>query len=220
MSEQLTLAATVRSTVLAVGGCSGSGKTTLARELATQLDAVLFPLDFYYRDLSQVAPERRNTYNFDHPDSLEHDLIVQQLKDLRAGRPIHRPLYDFSTHTRLRNITEHMEPRTFIVVEGILALHYADLQPLYDLTVYVDAPHSICLQRRIHRDVRERGRTEDSVREQFETHARPMADAYVVPCRACAHLTVSGTESLDWSVELILRELRMRHLWHGTGPDA
>ena len=208
----MTSGVRVRATVIAVGGCSGSGKTTLARELAVQLDAVLFPLDFYYRDLSHLSLEERGTHNFDHPESLEHGLIVEQLVRLRDGDAIDRPVYDFSTHARLRGVTEHIAPRPFVVVEGILALHYPELQLLYDTTVYVDAPHHVCLQRRIHRDVRERGRTEESVREQFELHAMPMADRYVLPCRNHAHLTVSGTESLDWSVELVLRELRNRGL--------
>jgi uridine kinase len=202
----------MKPVVLAVGGCSGSGKTTLARELAGQLDAVLFPLDYYYRDLAHLSRAERDHYNFDHPDSLEHDLIVRHVQQLRENQPIDRPNYDFSTHSRVKGVTDHVEPRAFVIVEGILALHYADLKPLYDLTVYVDAPHDVCLTRRIHRDMRERGRTEESVREQFETYARPMADEYVVPCRECADVTVTGTEALDWSIESVIVELRRRNL--------
>jgi uridine kinase len=202
----------MKPVVLAVGGCSGSGKTTLARELTSQLDAVLFPLDYYYRDLAHLSREERDHYNFDHPDSLEHDLIVQHVQQLRENQSIDRPNYDFSTHSRVKGVTDHVEPRAFVIVEGILALHYADLKPLYDLTVYVDAPHDVCLMRRIHRDVRERGRTEESVREQFETYARPMADEYVVPCRECSDMIVTGTEALDWSVEAVIAELRRRVL--------
>jgi uridine kinase len=202
----------MKPVVLAVGGCSGSGKTTLARELAGQLDAVLFPLDYYYRDLAHLSRAERDHYNFDHPDSLEHDLIVRHVQQLRENQPIDRPNYDFSTHSRVKGVTDHVEPRAFVIVEGILALHYADLMPLYDLTVYVDAPHDVCLTRRIHRDMRERGRTEESVREQFETYAKPMADEYVVPCRECADITVTGTEALDWSIESVIVELRRRNL--------
>lgn len=207
MSESLT-----KPVVLAVGGCSGSGKTTLARELAEQLDAVLFPLDYYYRDLAHLSRAERDHYNFDHPDSLEHDLIVRHVQQLRENQSIDRPNYDFSTHSRVKGVTDHVAPRAFVLVEGILALHYADLKPLYDLTVYVDAPHDVCLMRRIHRDMRERGRTEESVREQFETYAKPMADEYVIPCRECADITVTGTEALDWSIEAVIGELRRRNL--------
>ena len=212
MSEQLTLAGLVRPTILGVGGCSGSGKTTLARELATQLNATLFPLDFYYRDLSHLSMDERNGYNFDHPDSLEHDLIVTHVTALRAGRHIDRPTYDFSSHARVAGATETVKPGRFVIVEGILALHYETLVPLFDVTIYVDAPHELCLRRRIDRDTRERGRTEESVRRQFEATAQPMADEYVLPCRACADLTVLGTENLDWSVELVLSDLRRRGL--------
>ena len=212
MSEQLTLAGIVRPTILGVGGCSGSGKTTLARELATQLNATLFPLDFYYRDLAHLSMEERNSYNFDHPDSLEHDLIVAHVQALRLGQPIDRPTYDFSQHARVAGVTEHIQPQRFIIVEGILALHYTDLVPLYDYTIYVDAPHDVCLMRRIHRDTRERGRTPESVREQFEAFARPMAEEFVLPCRTCADLMVAGTEALDWSIELVLAGLHRRGL--------
>jgi uridine kinase len=102
-------------------------------------------------------------------------------------------------------------PAQTVIVEGILALHYAELLPLYSLTLFVDAPHDICLRRRIDRDVRERGRTEESVREQFWATAHPMAIEYVLPSAAHATLTVDGTESLDWSIEQILWHLhRMR----------
>ena len=212
MSEQLTLAGIVRPTILGVGGCSGSGKTTLARELATQLSATLFPLDFYYRDLSHLSMEERNAFNFDHPDSLEYDLIVAHVQALRNGQSIKRPTYDFSRHARVATVTEKIKPARYVIVEGILALHYTDLLPLFDVTIYVDAPHELCLRRRIDRDTRERGRTEESVRKQFEATARPMADEYVLPCRACADLTVLGTENLDWSVELVLAALHRRGL--------
>ena len=203
---------TIKPVVLGVGGCSGSGKTTLARELAAQLDAVLFPLDFYYRDLAHLSREERDHYNFDHPESLEHDLIVRHVEQLRQNQSIDRPNYDFSTHSRVKDVTDHLEPQPFIIVEGILALHYAELKPLYDLTVYVDAPHEVCLTRRIYRDTRERGRTEESVREQFERYARPMADEYVLPSRDLSDITVKGTEALDWSIEVVLSELRRRNL--------
>ena len=207
MSEQLKLAGIITPLVLGIGGCSGSGKTTLARELAAQLDAILFPLDFYYRDLAHLSKAEHDAHNFDHPNSLEHELIVRQLNQLRLGESIDRPNYDFNTHSRVAGVTDHVQPRDVIIVEGILALHYIALLPLYDYTVYVETPHEVCLLRRIHRDTRERGRTEESVRAQFEAHARPMADEYVLPSRSAADLSVSGTEALDWSIEIVLAAL-------------
>jgi len=210
LAEQMRLPET--PIVVGIGGCSGSGKTTLARELATQLDATLFPLDLYYRDLSQFPLDARDKQNFDHPDSLESELFVAHIEGLAKGRVIQRPVYDFSRHTRVAGAFESVSPARFVVVEGILALHYEELWPLYDFSIYVDAPNEICLNRRIYRDMRERGRTEESVRAQFEATARPMAEKYVLPSQARATMTVSGTEALDWSIEQVLRGLRDRGL--------
>jgi uridine kinase len=201
-----------KPTVLAIAGCSGSGKTTLARELARQLEATLFPLDLYYRDLSQFPLDQRDKRNFDHPDSLESELFIAHIRALAAGETIQRPIYDFSTHSRVPDAFEAVQPRRFVLVEGILALHYPELLPMYDFGIYVDAPNQVCLNRRIYRDMRERGRTRESVIAQFEATAKPMADLYVLPSQAHATLTVMGTEALDWSIEQVLRELRNRGL--------
>jgi uridine kinase len=208
--EQLTLPQ--HPLLIGIAGCSGSGKTTLARELATQLEATLFPLDLYYRDLSHFPLDSRNQQNFDHPDSLESELFVAHIRDLARGRTIQRPVYDFAHHTRVPNAFDPISPAKVVLVEGILALHYPELIPLYDFSIYVNAPNEICLNRRIYRDMRERGRTEESVRAQFEATARPMAEQYVLPSQAHANITVEGTEALDWSIEQILRELRNRKL--------
>jgi uridine kinase len=197
-------------TVIGIAGCSGSGKTTLARELATQLNATLFPLDLYYRDLSQFPLDSRHKQNFDHPDSLESELFIEHIRSLAAGQTIQRPVYDFSTHSRVPGTFEPITPTRFVLVEGILALHYPELFPLYNFSIYVEAPHHVCLARRIHRDVRERGRTKESVIAQFEATAQPMADLYVLPSQQKASMTVSGTDALDWSIEQILRELNRR----------
>jgi uridine kinase len=201
-----------RPVLIGIAGCSGSGKTTLARELANQLNATLFPLDLYYRDLSQFPLDQRDKRNFDHPDSLESELFIGHIRALAEGQTIQRPVYDFATHSRVAGVFQPVAPARFVLVEGILALHYPDLYPLYDFSVYVDAPNEVCLNRRIYRDMLERGRTEQSVREQFEATARPMADLYVVPSQSRASITVSGTESLDWSLERVLGELRRRRL--------
>ncbi|HEX2917312.1 MAG TPA: uridine kinase [Edaphobacter sp.] len=203
-----------RPLILGVAGCSGSGKTTLARELTTQLEATLLPLDFYYRCLSHLPPVERSFQNFDHPDSIEHALLTEHLRLLADSRTIERPLYDFTTHTRVRGCTETVSPAPVLIVEGILALHYPELRSLYDFSIYVNAPNQICLNRRIYRDMRERGRTEESVRAQSEATARPMADLYVIPSEQHASITVEGTEALDWSVEQILQRLRQLGLLH------
>ena len=203
---------TQKPLVLGIAGCSGSGKTTLAAELATALEATLFPLDLYYRDLSHFPLDSRHKLNFDHPDSLESELIIEHVRALAAGREIQRPVYDFATHSRVPNAFTPIIPAKVVIVEGILALHYPELLPLYNVSIYVNAPHDVCLKRRIHRDVRERGRTAESVREQFLATAQPMAAQYVLPSATHATLTVEGTDALDWSIEQILTHLHRHHL--------
>jgi uridine kinase len=201
-----------RPLILGIAGCSGSGKTTLARELASELSATLLTLDLYYHDLAHLSHDERATQNFDHPDSLEADLLVAHVSHLASGHPIDAPVYDFASHTRVANQTQRVDPSPVLIVEGILALHYPALCSLYDFSIYVNAPHDVCLMRRIHRDVRERGRTEASVREQYYATAHPMAEQYVLPSASNATLTVEGTDSLDWSVEQVLGTLRRQGL--------
>ncbi len=198
---------TSRPTLIGIAGPSGSGKTTLARELAQRLKATLFPLDLYYRDLSQFPLDTRDKRNFDHPDSLESELFIAHLSDLAQNKPVQRPVYDFATHSRVPDAFTTITPCPYIIVEGILALHYPQLRPLYAFSIYVDAPNEICLNRRIYRDMRERGRTEESIRAQFQATAQPMADLYVLPSRQHATLTVSGCQPLAMSMECILSRL-------------
>ena len=204
--EQLTFPQ--RPLIIGIAGCSGSGKTTLARELTAQLSATLLPLDFYYICLSHLPPEERALQNFDHPKSLEHSLLATHIEELAEGRSIERPVYDFTTHTRVKGRTESIVSAKVLIVEGILALHYPELRTQYDFSIYVNAPNEICLNRRIYRDMRERGRTEESVRAQFDATAKPMADLYVIPSAKHASVTVEGTDALDWSVEQVLKRLR------------
>jgi uridine kinase len=211
--EQLSLPQ--QPILIGIAGCSGSGKTTLARELAAQLEATLFPLDLYYRDLAHFPLDSRCKQNFDHPDSLESELFIEHLRALKQGVAIDRPVYDFRTHTRVAGAFDRIEPTRFIVVEGIMALHWPELCEAYDFSVYVDAPDDLCLARRIHRDIRERARTEESVREQYDAAVKPMADLYVVPSQLRATMTVLGTDALDWSIEQIFRELRTRNILSG-----
>jgi uridine kinase len=193
---------------MGIAGCSCAGKTTLARELARQLDATLFPLDLYYRDLSQFPLDKRERRNFDHPDSLESELMVEHVRALAQGETIQRPVYDFKTHTRVAGRFETITPAQVVIVEGILALHYAELVACYGFSIYVNAPQEVCLARRIERDMRERGRTEEAVRAQWEATTLPMAELYVVPSAKDASMIVEGTGPMDWPVEQVLKRLR------------
>jgi len=201
-----------RPVILGIAGCSGSGKTTLARELAAQLNATLFPLDFYYRDLAHLTLEQRKQVNYDHPDSVESDLLAEHVAGLAKGESIDRPIYDFPEHTRVIGKTERIAPGAVVIVEGIFALHYEALRALYDFSIYVDCPEDLCFTRRLARDVAERGRTPESVKAQYEATAKPMARQFVQPSAQHASLRVDATGALDWSVEQVFQQLQANGL--------
>lgn len=194
--------------VIGIGGCSGAGKTTLAAELAQRLGATLFPMDLYYRDLAQMPLDSRQERNFDHPDSFDRELLAEHVRALAAGASVQRPVYDRRTHSRVAGSFTTIAPGEYVIVEGILALHYVELLPLYDTAVYVDAPQDVCLARRIARDMRERNRSEAFVREQFDAAVWPMAERYVLPSAGSASLLVQGTEPIALAIEALLERIR------------
>lgn len=197
---------------MGIAGCSGSGKTTLAAELARTLDGVHFPLDNYYRDLAHLPLEERVRQNFDDPGLIESPLLAAQVATLARGEAIERPVYDFATYTRVPGQAETVRAARFVIVEGLFTLVYPALLPLYQLRVYVDTPDEVCFDRRVRRDVEERGRTLESVRRQYEATVRPAAEQSIRPSAANADLIVDGTGALDWKVERVLNELRARGL--------
>lgn len=198
--------------VLGIAGASGSGKTTLAAELARALNGLHFPLDNYYLDLSHLPALERAQQNFDDPELIESSLLAQHVAALARGEQIERPLYDFSRHIRIPKQTETVVPSPVLLVEGLLALYYSELLPIYQLKVYVDTPDDVCFARRLKRDMEERGRTLESVRRQYELTVRPASLKYVRPSAAHADLTIDGAEALDWKVEQVLAALRVRGL--------
>lgn len=198
----------VRSTVVGVVGGSGAGKTTLVRGLVDRLgsDASVLWFDEYYHDLVHLSPADRAVVNFDHPDSLDVDLLVAHLGDLLAGRSAEVPVYDFSTHTRAGR-TRRVEPGPVVVVDGILVLAFPAIRRCLDVSVFVDAPAEVRLSRRLDRDVRERGRTPESVRAQFAATVAPMHEAFVSPCSKFADLVLDGQGDLSANLDLILDRL-------------
>jgi uridine kinase len=201
--------------MLAIGGCSGSGKTTLAAELASTVGGFHFHFDNYYRDLSHLPLAERAQRNFDDPTLIESPLLIAHVAALAQGHPIERPLYDFATYFRVPGQTEPFSPGPYVVIEGLFALYYPQLLPLYQLRVYIDTPDEVCFERRLKRDVQERGRTPESVRRQYEATVRPASQAFVRPSAVNADLTVDGTGALDWKVERVVTEIRARGLLHG-----
>jgi uridine kinase len=196
--------------VIGIAGASGSGKTTLAAELARELNGIYFPIDNYYRDLCHLPYSERVKQNFDDPAIIESQLLAAQVAALARGDTIERPIYDFSTYTRVLGRTERMKTGAFVLVEGLFALYYPELLPLYQFRVYIDTPDDVCFERRMKRDTVERGRTRESVRLQYEKTVRPASITWVRPCAVNADLIIDGTAALDWKVEQVLGT--MRHL--------
>lgn len=194
--------------VIGIAGASGSGKTTLALELARELNGIHFPLDSYYLDLAHLPLDERARKNFDDPGLIENTLLARHVAALARGETIDRPLYDFAQYIRLPDQTESIVPHAYVLVEGLFALHYPELLPLYDLSVYVDTPDGLCFERRLKRDIESRGRTPESVKRQYEATVRPAGELYVRPSARHADLTIDGAGALDWKVELVVAALR------------
>jgi uridine kinase len=209
-------AASKAPVLIAIAGCSGSGKTTLAAELARALGSVHFHFDNYYRDLSHMPLAERALENFDDPALIESPLLIEHVAALAQGNPIERPLYDFSSYVRIPGKTETFAPGRFVVVEGLFSLYYTALLPLYQLRVYIDTPDELCFERRLKRDMQERGRSPESVRRQYDATVRPASVAFVRPSAIYADLTVDGAGALDWKVERVMSELRTRGLLGGA----
>ena len=203
--------------VLGIAGCSGSGKTTLANELARTLGGLRFHLDDYYLDLAHLPLAERVNQNFDDPALIEVPLLARDVAALARGESIDRPIYDFTTYTRVPGRSQRVTAGPFLIVEGIFALYYRELLPNYHLRVFVDAPDELCFERRLKRDIEERGRTPEIVREQYERTVRPTSVAYVRPSAANADLVVDGTGALDWKVERVMAEMRKRGLLAAAG---
>jgi uridine kinase len=193
--------------IIAVAGPSCAGKTELAGRLAHVLNGSVLLLDSYYRDLSELASAERARVNFDAPAALDHELLIRQLRALRRGETVERPIYDFATHTRVKN-TETFAASGFLIVEGLFALYWPQLRELAATKVFVDAADKVCLSRRQRRDVMERGRTLESVISQFAQTVQPMAALHVRPTRKFADLIISGEQRLAQSVNAVMHHVR------------
>ncbi|HEY3475169.1 MAG TPA: uridine kinase [Anaerolineales bacterium] len=192
--------------VIGIAGGSGSGKTTVAQEILQRVgpDRIAFlQHDSYYKDLSGLPPRQRAEVNFDHPDSLETDLLIEHIATLRAGNPVEVPIYDFSTHSRTDK-TFTVQPRRVILVEGILIFTEPALHKMFDVKIFVDTDSDMRFIRRLERDIAERGRTTESVIKQYQTTVRPMHMEFVEPSKRYADVIIPeggfNTAALDMVV--------------------
>jgi uridine kinase len=178
--------------IIGIAGGTGSGKTTIANVILERVDAeriAVLAHDAYYRDLADLPPAQRDLINFDHPDSLETDLMVEHLEQLRSWQAVQVPVYDFTAHTRTDQ-TVQIDPQPVILVEGILVFAEPKLTNLLDVKIFVDTPPDIRFIRRLQRDIEERGRTVSSVIHQYETTVRPMHEDFVEPSKRLADVII------------------------------
>jgi len=178
--------------VIGIAGGSGSGKTTVAQEILQRVgpDRIAFlQHDSYYKDLSGLPPAQRAEVNFDHPNSLETDLLIQHVASLRAGTAVEVPIYDFSTHSRTAK-TYTVQPRRVILVEGILIFTEAALRDMMDVKIFVDTDSDMRFIRRLERDLKERGRTTESVIKQYQLTVRPMHLEFVESSKRYADVII------------------------------
>ncbi len=202
----------LRPFAVAVAGGSGSGKTSLTRALVGLLgrgECAVLDHDSYYRDLDHLPLAMRAEVNFDHPESLESDLLAHHIATLRNGGAVDRPVYDFATHTR-RSVTTRIDPRPIIVCEGILLLAVPELRTAFDLRVYIDTPADVRALRRVQRDIVERGRTVESVVHQYLESVRPMHERFVEPARTTADLVLGWQHTPEEWAATVLATLRGR----------
>lgn len=194
--------------LIGVAGGSGSGKTTLVEMLQNHFGAgraaVLFQ-DAYYIDRSREF-KGDGSLNFDHPDAIDWKLLGQHLKDLREGKAIAVPIYDFVHHQRKAE-TEVLAPKDYVIVDGILLFVHETIRNLFDIRLFVETSEPVRYQRRLARDVQERGRTPDGVRIQYDTTVRPMHDLYVEPTRIHAHQIISGENQSTVSITSLNTQL-------------
>ncbi len=179
--------------LVGIAGGTGSGKTTLAEQLALHFgpDAALIQQDCYYKDLSFLPFEEREKANFDHPDSLDFDLMRSDLLQLKNNTAVSKPRYNFITHTR-DEISDRIEPCPIIIVEGILIFSEPSIRDLFDIKIYVETDDDIRILRRLERDLNERGRTIESVRAQYLSTVKPMHKKFVEPSRDFADVVIYG----------------------------
>jgi uridine kinase len=200
------------SLIIGICGGTGSGKTTVANRILESVSAsevVFLQQDSYYRNITDLPLDYRNIANFDHPDALDNDLLVNHVRRLKAGEAVELPVYDFRTHTRL-NETRHVDAKPIVIVEGILIFADPRLLEQMDIKVFVDTPDDIRFIRRLRRDLDERGRTVESVIEQYVVTVRPMHMQFVEPSKRHADVIIpEGGHNLV-SIDLLSGKIRER----------
>jgi len=195
---------------IGIEGGSASGKTTVVNKIMRSFknnEIEQIELDSYYNDFSKLTPAERDKLNFDHPKAFDFDLLTEHIEMLKSGNPIEKPIYDFSTHLR-RKETIKVYPKKIIIIEGILIFTRKELRNMLDVKIYVDTAADIRLMRRIERDIEQRGRTLDSVKDQYFNTVRPMHLEFIEPTKQFADIIVPRGGSNDVAINMIISRIK------------
>lgn len=191
--------------IIGIAGGTGSGKTTVVNQIIEELkneEVDVISQDSYYQDTSHLTYEERVKINFDHPKSIDFDLLVSHLKDLRAGKSIQQPVYSFKQHNRTGETIE-IQPRKVIIVEGILILTHADIRDMFDIKIYVHADSDERLIRRLKRDINDRGRDLDEVLWRYQTTLKPMHQQFIEPTKEFADIIIPTNRYNTVAVDIV-----------------
>tara|TARA_B100000945_G_scaffold216806_1_gene174914 strand:+ start:1024 stop:1641 length:618 start_codon:yes stop_codon:yes gene_type:complete len=202
----------MRPFLVGIAGGSGSGKTTLANEISSNYDqkkVAIIEQDSYYINIPVINLKQKKKFNFDHPSAIDITLFEKDLKSLLEGKTINVPLYDFKTHSRLKEYRQ-LKPHHIIVVEGILVLHYPQIRELFSLKIFVDTPEDLRFNRRQKRDINERGRNEENIIEQYVNSVRPMHDKFVEPSKYFADEIILGENRPDEIIASIIKKIKSK----------
>ena len=200
--------------IIGIAGGTGSGKTTVVNQIIEELkneEVDVISQDSYYQDTSHLTFEQRTRINFDHPKSIDFDLLVQHLKDLKAGKSIEQPVYSFKEHNRTGETVE-IEPRKVIIVEGILILTHPDIREMFDIKIYVHADSDERLIRRLKRDIADRGRDLNEVLNRYQTTLKPMHQQFIEPTKEFADIIIPTNRYNTVAVDIVQTIIRQRLL--------
>lgn len=182
--------------IVGLAGPSGSGKSTVAKRVASRLKGHVISMEIYSIEMNHLPLEERSKLDYDAPHAIDIELLERHIRDYAAGKAINAPIYDFAQHLRVSDRSEHFPAKSLLIVEGILALHFAQLRPHFDLSIYLDAPDEVCFHRRKVRDITERQRSLDFILWQYQTFVLPAARKYLLPSKGYADLVLDSTADL------------------------
>ena len=200
----------MKNTVIGIAGGTGSGKTTVVKKIISSFPddrVIMLPQDAYYKDQGNISLDERKLVNYDHPSAFDNELLKEHIKQLSLGHSVDLPVYSYITYTRQKE-SIHIEPGEIIIVEGILVLEDPILRDLLDIKIFVDAPADVRFIRRLKRDIMERGRSVDSVIEQYMNVARPMHMQFVEPSKWYADIIVPEGGQNEVAIDLITTKIR------------